>query len=217
MSFAKNKGVLKDAPIVALDRKHARFFVLNPTGLYRIKMTENHRVLRLTNTSQAVAAIAQIVAADPRARTQPLFKLTSQVLSQIRQICPPFCKGLDLNPPTYSQKTRHVRLLKAFYPNLPIYASDQYTLVMPYLDQPATLAEIIQEAIRLFLDHGRIVADMALMRHFKKDHHGNVVWTAPDLTFSIRRRVSQGSVLIQILHCLLLKRQGKITSDFKLN
>ncbi|NDH67073.1 MAG: hypothetical protein EBY22_04005, partial [Gammaproteobacteria bacterium] len=143
-----------------------------------------------------LSAIDQVMSRDLCMLTQSLFKLTSQAMSQIQQICPSFCQGFDPTPRVNNQKPRNARLLSHFYPDLPVYAVDERTLMMPYFDQPVTVEEIIQEAIRIFIMYRRIVADMGLVNHFKKDQNGKVYCTETAVTFSVRKRVSKGSLFI---------------------
>ncbi len=103
-------------------------------------------------------------------------------MTQIQQISPAFCQDFDPTPRVNNQKTRNARLLSNFYPELPVYALDERTLVMPYFDQPVTVEEIIQEAIRIFLMYRRVVADMGLVNHFKKDQSGRVYCTETAVT-----------------------------------
>ena len=193
--FVKLHEPSLDAVALQLERKHLRFFVLNSSGLYRVIMTRG-LVLSICANPTQLSAIDQVMSRDLCMLTQSLFKLTSQAMSQIQQICPSFCQGFDPTPRVNNQKPRNARLLSHFYPDLPVYAVDERTLMMPYFDQPVTVEEIIQEAIRIFLIYRRIVADMGLVNHFKKDQNGKVYCTETAVTFSVRKRVSKGSLFI---------------------
>lgn len=78
-----------------------------------------------------------------------------------------------------------MRLLSDLYPELFVYALDEQTLIMPYFDQEASPEEMIQEAIRIFIEQHRILLDMCIVKKFKKDQKGKVYCVDPDMAFYI--------------------------------
>lgn len=174
-------------------RRH--FFILNPSGLYEVKLIGN-LVQMLDVDVQHIRAITQVVMSDPRASTKAFFNLTARMVMQVKAICPTFCEFMSPSLPSYNQKTRTAQLLSTLYPELPVYVTDEHTLVMPYFENAATADEIITEQIRVFKVAKRFFSDACIMENTRKDQFGNVRIVDPDMLFDIceRRRWSRGSL-----------------------
>ncbi len=206
-------------PVMQLEKGRKLIFILNGTGLYQVFIS-TYQVGIVSVDGLQLSVVEQIISTDPRASTQSYFQLTSQSITQIQQVCPTFCAEFDPAPAANNQKMRSARLFADFYPKLQVYAIDDATLVMPYLDQSATVDDIIKEAIRIFIMHHRIIADMCIVKNFKKDQDGNVYCVDPDMAFSAtNRNLSRGSLLIQtgIVYALTAPNQWNAYRQFLQN
>ncbi|PJD92870.1 MAG: hypothetical protein CK424_04675 [Legionella sp.] len=123
------------------------------------------------------------------------YKLTTKTLIRLQTVCKLLHFQCNILPVSYNKKDRAARLLNAFYPNLPVYHADDWTLVMPFFAQNPSSEDIIDEMIRLFKEHHRIVADSVIRDNFKKDHQKTYLIDTDMATHTTthKRRLSKGS------------------------
>lgn len=161
------------APDVVLPAREpiAYFLVLGSEGFYCVDLTFREKPCVVSTDDSELTRIKQILADDPHDARSDSYKLTTKTLMNLQKTCTQLHFECEIAPVIYNQKDRAVKLLKTFYPDLPVFNSGDTTLVMPYFGQDPSTKEIIDEMIRLFTEHQRIVTDAVIRDNFKKDDH----------------------------------------------
>lgn len=198
---------------IKLNHKLSRLFVLHSSGLYLLKMRD-YGVQTISTEAKILAAIEEIVLLDAGTPSRLFFKLTSQSVTHIQQICPDFCPDFNPIPEPFNQKTRTVRLFSYFYPELQVYALDEQTLIMPYFERQPSTEEIIKEGIRLFIEQRRILLDMSIVKNFRKASNGKVYCIDPDMAFSVKKRRSKASLLL-LNDCVNVQNESGKENDYQ--
>jgi hypothetical protein len=187
---------LSPTTVLAIEKKHQWVFILNGTGLYRLRLGKKSLQI-VTQNTEHISQFQMIIQQDLRAAKQHYFKMTTKTIAAMQAVCPEFCQNYDPEPEIYNSKFRSARLLSEFYPQIQFYPIDNRTLLMPYFAGNATASDVIQEAIRLLFEYGRIVTDMSILKNFKKDRNGVVYCIDPDMALSVgTRRLSKASIQI---------------------
>ncbi len=149
----------------------AYFLVLGCEGFYCVDLSFREKPFVVSADKSELTRIKQILADDSRDARSHSYKLTTKTLMNLQKACTQLHFECEITPVIYNQKDRAVKLLNTFYPDLPVFNSGETTLVMPYFGQDPSTKEIIDEMIRLFTEHQRIVADGVIRDNFKKDDH----------------------------------------------